>query len=52
MYLAHRPRACYDEGKRVAESLCYAYAQQEKVEVCHHAEHRCPHELLIALLSP
>lgn len=30
-----RPRACYDEGKRVAESLCYAYAQQEKVQVCH-----------------
>ncbi|KAJ3020997.1 UDP-glucuronic acid decarboxylase 1 [Thoreauomyces humboldtii] len=27
------PRACYDEGKRVAETLCYAYAQQENTEV-------------------
>jgi len=27
------PRACYDEGKRVAETLSYAYAKQEKVEV-------------------
>ncbi|XP_078379737.1 UDP-glucuronic acid decarboxylase 1-like [Oculina patagonica] len=27
------PRACYDEGKRVAETMCYAYAKQEKVEV-------------------
>ncbi|KAG8200972.1 hypothetical protein JTE90_021436 [Oedothorax gibbosus] len=27
------PRSCYDEGKRVAEALCYAYAKQEKVEV-------------------
>jgi len=27
------PRSCYDEGKRVAESLCYAYAKQENVEV-------------------
>lgn len=26
-------RACHDEGKRVAESLCYAYAKQHKVEV-------------------
>jgi hypothetical protein len=22
------PRACYDEGKRVAETLAYAYAKQ------------------------
>lgn len=22
------PRACYDEGKRVAETMCYAYAKQ------------------------
>ena len=22
------PRACYDEGKRVAETMAYAYAQQ------------------------
>lgn len=22
------PRACYDEGKRVAETMCYAYANQ------------------------
>ena len=22
------PRACYDEAKRVAETLCYSYAQQ------------------------
>ncbi|XP_037268314.2 UDP-xylose synthase isoform X1 [Rhipicephalus microplus] len=27
------PRSCYDEGKRVAESLCYAYAKQENVDV-------------------
>ncbi|GFX67451.1 UDP-glucuronic acid decarboxylase 1 [Trichonephila clavipes] len=27
------PRSCYDEGKRVAESLSYAYAKQENVEV-------------------
>ena len=22
------PRACYDEGKRVAETMCYAYQKQ------------------------
>lgn len=22
------PRACYDEGKRVAETMCYAYMKQ------------------------
>ncbi|XP_065179644.1 UDP-glucuronic acid decarboxylase 1-like [Sycon ciliatum] len=27
------PRACYDEGKRVAETMCYAYQKQAKVEV-------------------
>ncbi len=27
------PRSCYDEGKRVAESLCYAYQKQENVSV-------------------
>lgn len=27
------PRACYDEGKRVAETLAYAYAKQENVNV-------------------
>ncbi|XP_053671819.1 UDP-glucuronic acid decarboxylase 1 [Anopheles nili] len=27
------PRACYDEGKRVSETLSYAYAKQEKVNV-------------------
>lgn len=27
------PRACYDEGKRVAETMCYAYKSQEGVEV-------------------
>ena len=27
------PRACYDEGKRVAETLAYAYAKQSKVQV-------------------
>ena len=26
------PRACYDEAKRVAETLTFAYRQQEKVE--------------------
>ncbi|KAK0399015.1 hypothetical protein QR680_002863 [Steinernema hermaphroditum] len=27
------PRSCYDEGKRVAESLMVAYNKQEKVEI-------------------
>lgn len=27
------PRSCYDEGKRVAESLCYSYAEREGVRV-------------------
>lgn len=27
------PRACYDEGKRVAETLTYAYAKQENMNV-------------------
>ncbi|XP_068086517.1 UDP-glucuronic acid decarboxylase 1 [Anabrus simplex] len=27
------PRACYDEGKRVSETLSYAYAKQEHVDV-------------------
>jgi len=27
------PRACYDEGKRVAEALAYAYQKQENVSV-------------------
>jgi len=27
------PRSCYDEGKRVAESLSYAYAKQENLSV-------------------
>jgi len=27
------PRSCYDESKRLAESMCYAYAKQEKLEV-------------------
>ena len=28
------PRACYDEGKRVAETMTYAYAQQVMMESC------------------
>lgn len=27
------PRSCYDEGKRVAESLAYAYSKQENISV-------------------
>jgi UDP-glucuronate decarboxylase len=27
------PRACYDEAKRVAESMCVAYAKQEGVQI-------------------
>lgn len=27
------PRACYDEGKRVAETLTYSYARQDNVDV-------------------
>ena len=28
------PRACYDEGKRVAETMCYAYMKQVSIQVC------------------
>lgn len=27
------PRACYDEGKRVAEALTYGYHRQDNVDV-------------------
>lgn len=27
------PRSCYDEGKRVAETMCYSYAKEAAVEV-------------------
>ena len=27
------PRACYDEGKRVAETMMYAYQKQSNVDV-------------------
>eukprot|EP00126_Sphaerothecum_destruens_P015140 Sdes_comp9060_c0_seq1m498 len=27
------PRACYDEGKRVAETMCYSYEKQNNVQV-------------------
>jgi len=27
------PRACYDEAKRVAETMCYAYQKQENVKI-------------------
>ncbi|KAA0153057.1 hypothetical protein FNF29_03576 [Cafeteria roenbergensis] len=27
------PRACYDEGKRVGETMCFSYRQQHKVQV-------------------
>jgi len=27
------PRACYDESKRVAEAMCYAYALQEGIDI-------------------
>ena len=27
------PRACYDEGKRVAETMCFAYKNQENVKI-------------------
>ncbi|CAF0756020.1 unnamed protein product [Didymodactylos carnosus] len=27
------PRACYDESKRVAEAMCYAYAKQERISI-------------------
>lgn len=33
MILFSGPRACYDEGKRVAETLSYAYAKHDKVSV-------------------
>lgn len=29
------PRACYDEAKRVAESMCYAYQNQVSSSVGH-----------------
>jgi len=28
------PRACYDEGKRVAETLCFDYHRQHAVDIC------------------
>ena len=27
------PRSCYDEGKRAAEAMCYAYAREQGVQV-------------------
>ena len=27
------PRACYDEGKRISETMFYAYARQDNVDV-------------------
>lgn len=27
------PRSCYDESKRVGEAMCYAYAEQEKIDI-------------------
>lgn len=27
------PRSCYDEGKRIAETMCYAYQKQDGVDV-------------------
>lgn len=30
---SYGPRSCYDEGKRVAESLCYAYQQLHNVDI-------------------
>lgn len=33
MFYGLGPRACYDEGKRVSETLSYAYAKHEKVSV-------------------
>lgn len=27
------PRSCYDEGKRIAESLCIAYKKRENVDI-------------------
>jgi UDP-glucuronate decarboxylase len=27
------PRACYDEGKRCAEALCFSYAQERRLEI-------------------
>ena len=27
------PRACYDEGKRIAETLCFDYRRQHKVDI-------------------
>ena len=38
------PRACYDEGKRVAETMCYAYMKQVSNRIlgglgCRHMEH-------------
>ena len=37
------PRACYDEGKRVAETLAYAYEKQSGVKVirCQYVQN-CP----------
>lgn len=37
-------RACYDEGKRVAETMCYAYAKQVillKIYIFHQNKYLC-----------
>lgn len=34
------PRSCYDESKRVAEAMCYAYAQQVFLHISLHQNER------------
>lgn len=41
------PRACYDEGKRVAETMCYAYMKQVSANhVSSGANAECPFPLM------
>ncbi|TNN26562.1 UDP-glucuronic acid decarboxylase 1 [Liparis tanakae] len=43
------PRACYDEGKRVAETMCYAYMKQVRSAAASH-DARAPEDLYVCLI--
>ncbi|TRY53763.1 hypothetical protein DNTS_013353 [Danionella cerebrum] len=46
------PRACYDEGKRVAETMCYAYMKQKKAFIFSRTLGNPPTETLLCSLIP
>ena len=49
------PRACYDEGKRSAETLCFDFHRQAKVDIGAYdsqdsrVQDRCEHDAVIPL---